>query len=302
MKATRMLHEVGKSLWLDNISRELLDSGTLKRYIDELSVTGLTSNPTIFDHAIKNSTSYDAAIRQKVKEGKTASGCSLNWPWKTSPERPISSADLGPDRRRGWLAIPDAAVLPRTLPGGGRGFHAGDRATHSGRPQSQRQLGRLGVCEPLGRGRGEQGADLTRNQLGIAIAKRTYKAARDLLSSPRWRRAYNAGARPQRPLWASTGTKDPQGSDVFYVKALAAPFTVNTMPKATLKALADHGESAGPCRPTAATAKRCWRSSPRPVSTSTLWPPSSRTLGGSPSWSDLMEVLVSKSADLRKAS
>jgi transaldolase len=83
---------------------------------------------------------------------------------------------------------------------------------------------------------------LLNNQLGIAIAKRTYKAYRELLGSPRWQRIYNAGARPQRLLWASTGTKDPKAPDVLYVKALAAPFTVNTMPEATLKALADHGE------------------------------------------------------------
>jgi len=80
------------------------------------------------------------------------------------------------------------------------------------------------------------------NRLGIAVAQRTYKAYRDLLTSPRWQRVYNAGARPQRLLWASTGTKDPKASDVLYVKALAAPFTVNTMPEATIKALADHGE------------------------------------------------------------
>ena len=84
--------------------------------------------------------------------------------------------------------------------------------------------------------------DTLRDKLGIAIANRTYKAARDLLSSPRWQRIYNAGARPQRLLWASTGTKDPKASDVLYIKALAAPFTVNTMPEGTLKALADHGE------------------------------------------------------------
>jgi len=71
MKATQILHELGQSLWLDNITRGLLDSGTLKRYIDDLSVTGLTSNPTIFDHAIKNSESYDAAIRKKLEEGKS---------------------------------------------------------------------------------------------------------------------------------------------------------------------------------------------------------------------------------------
>jgi transaldolase len=80
------------------------------------------------------------------------------------------------------------------------------------------------------------------NRLGIAVAKRTYKAYRDLLSSPRWERIYNAGARPQRLLWASTGTKDPKAPDVLYIKALAAPFTVNTMPEGTLKALADHGD------------------------------------------------------------
>jgi transaldolase len=81
-----------------------------------------------------------------------------------------------------------------------------------------------------------------KNKLGIAVAKRIYKAYRDLLGSPRWERIYNAGARPQGLLWASTGTKDPKASDVLYIKALAAPFTVNTMPEGTLKALADHGE------------------------------------------------------------
>jgi transaldolase len=77
------------------------------------------------------------------------------------------------------------------------------------------------------------------HKLGIAIAMRTYKAARSLLSSARWHRIYNAGAYPQRLLWASTGMKDPTASDVLYIKALAAPFTVNTMPEATLKALAN---------------------------------------------------------------
>src|ERR1700691_870336 len=71
MKATEVLHHLGQSLWLDNITRDLLDSGTLQRYIDELSVTGLTSNPTIFDHAIKNSSAYDAAIREKLSKGES---------------------------------------------------------------------------------------------------------------------------------------------------------------------------------------------------------------------------------------
>jgi len=68
MKATQLLHNLGQSIWLDNITRDLLDSGTLKGYIDQLSVTGLTSNPTIFDHAIKNSTAYDNAIREKIRQ------------------------------------------------------------------------------------------------------------------------------------------------------------------------------------------------------------------------------------------
>ena len=81
-----------------------------------------------------------------------------------------------------------------------------------------------------------------KNRLGIAIAGRIYQAYLRLLGSPRWQRADNAGARPQRLLWASTGTKDPKAPDTLYIQALAAPFTVNTMPEATLKALADHGE------------------------------------------------------------
>src|SRR5262249_31928485 len=86
------------------------------------------------------------------------------------------------------------------------------------------------------------------DRLGIAVAMRTYQASRDRLASPGWQRAFNAGARPQRLLWASTGTKDPKASDVLYVKSLAAPFTVNTMPEGTLKAFADHGE-VGPVLP-----------------------------------------------------
>ena len=81
-----------------------------------------------------------------------------------------------------------------------------------------------------------------RNSLGIATAKRTYKAYQDLLASPRWQKLVRAGAQPQRLLWASTGAKDPQASDILYIKALAAPDTINTMPEETLLAFADHGE------------------------------------------------------------
>src|SRR5205823_12620380 len=88
--------------------------------------------------------------------------------------------------------------------------------------------------------------DELHNMLGIAMAKRTYKAYREVLDSDRWKRLANEGARPQRLLWASTGTKDPDASDVLYIEALAAPFTVNTMPDKTLLAFADHGQVGEP--------------------------------------------------------
>jgi len=361
MKATQMLHEIGQSLWLDNITRDLLDSGTLKRYIDELSVTGLTSNPTIFDHAIKNSTAYDGAIRQKVKEGKSGEPLFFELALEDLSRaadlfRPIWDRTDGVD---GWVSLEVSPLLAHDsastlaaardlharagrpnllikIPGTKEGLPAIEEAIFSGIPInvtllfSREQY--VAAAEAFMRGierRISAGlnpnvgsvasvfvsrwdaavatkvpADL-RNQLGIAIAKRTYKAARDLLSSPRWRRAYNAGARPQRPLWASTGTKDPQASDVLYVKALAAPFTVNTMPEATLKALADHGDlsgilpaDGGDCEEVLA------RFAKAGVDVDALATQLQDEGAKSfvKSWSDLMEVLVSKSADLRKAS
>jgi transaldolase len=361
MKATQMLHELGQSLWLDNITRDLLDSGTLKRYIDELSVTGLTSNPTIFDHAIKNSTAYDASIRQKVKEGKEGEALFFELALEDLTRaaglfRPIWDRTDGVD---GWVSLEVSPLLAHDsastlaaardlharagrpnllikIPGTKEGLPAIEEAIFSGVPINVTLLFSrehyVAAAEAFMRGierRIAAGlnpnvgsvasvfvsrwdaavatkvpADL-RNQLGIAIAKRTYKAARDLLSSPRWRRAYNAGARPQRPLWASTGTKDPQASDVLYVKALAAPFTVNTMPEATLKALADHGDlsgilpaDGGDCEEVLA------RFAKAGVDVDALATELQDEGAKSfvKSWSDLMEVLVSKSADLRKAS
>jgi transaldolase len=301
MKATQMLHDLGQSLWLDNITRDLLDNGTLKRYIDELSVTGLTSNPTIFDHAIKSSTSYDASIRRKVKEGKSGEDLFFELALEDLTRaadlfRPIWDRTDGVD---GWVSLEVSPLLaydtastlaaakslharagrPNLLikiPGTKEGLPAIEEAIFAGVPINVTLLFSrehyLAAAEAFMRGIerriaaglkpdvGSVGSlfisrwdaavaakvpDALKNQLGIAIAKRTYKAARALLGSARWQRAYNAGARPQRPLWASTGTKDPQASDVLYVKALAAPFTVNTMPEGTLKALADHGALGG---------------------------------------------------------
>jgi transaldolase len=298
MKATNLLHNLGQSLWLDNITRDLLKSGTLRRYIADLSVTGLTSNPTIFEHAIKNSGAYDAAIREKLNQGKANEELFFELALEDLTQaadvfRPIYDQTNGVD---GWVSLEVSPLLAYDtestlaaardlhsraarpnlfikIPGTKEGLPAIEEAIFAGVPInvtllfSREQY--IAAAEAFLRGierrlearlnpnvgsvasvfvsRWDGAVAATvpntlKNQLGIAIAQRTYKAARTLLSSPRWQRVYNAGARPQRLLWASTGTKDPNASDVLYVKALAAPFTVNTMPEATLKALADHGE------------------------------------------------------------
>jgi transaldolase len=298
MKTTQQLHNLGQSLWLDNITRDLLNNGTLKRYIDELSVTGLTSNPTIFDHAIKNSASYDDAIRQGLARGKSGEDLFFDLAVDDLTRaadlfRPIFEQTNGVD---GWVSLEVSPLLAHDtgstiaaakqlfaragrrnlfikIPGTKEGLPAIEEAIYAGIPVnvtllfSREQY--LAAAEAYLRGiercieaglnprvgsvasvfvsrwdtavMGKVPAELN-DQLGIAIANRTYKAYRDLLTSHRWQRTYNAGARPQRLLWASTGTKDPKASDVLYVKALAAPFTVNTMPETTLNALADHGE------------------------------------------------------------
>jgi transaldolase len=304
MKATQKLHELGQSLWLDNITRDLLTKGVLKHYVEELSVTGLTSNPTIFDHAIKNSTAYDAAIRQKLKEGKSGEGLFFELALADLTQaadlfRPIWEKTNGVD---GWVSLEVSPLLAHDtastlaaakelharaerpnlfikIPGTKEGLPAIEEAIFAGVPINVTLLFSrehyVAAAEAFLRGIerridagltpnvGSVGSvfisrwdaavmgkvpDALRDRLGIAIARRTYRACRQLLTSPRWQRVYNAGARPQRLLWASTGTKDPKASDVLYIKALAAPFTVNTMPEGTLKALASHGE-VGPLLP-----------------------------------------------------
>ena len=297
MNATRTLHELGQSLWLDNITRNLLRAGVLRRYIDEWSVTGLTSNPTIFDHAIKNSNDYDEAIKSKLAQGKSGEKLFFELALEDLTEaadlfRPVYDRTCGVD---GWVSLEVSPLLaydtkstiqaakdlharaqrPNLLikiPGTKEGLPAIEEAIFAGIPVNVTLLFSddqyLAAAEAFMRGverridaglKPDVGSvasifvsrwdvavsgkvpDALHNQLGIAVAKRTYKAYLGLLSSQRWMRAYNAGARPQRLLWASTGTKDPKASDLLYVKALAAPFTVNTMPEGTLKALADHG-------------------------------------------------------------
>src|SRR6516165_4917407 len=361
MKATELLHNLGQSLWLDNITRDLLNSGTLKRYIDELSVTGLTSNPTIFDNAIKNSTAYDASIREKLAKGK--SGEELFF--EVALEDLTRAADVfrpiydRTDTVDGWvslevsplLAYDTASTLAAAkelhtrgdrpnlfikIPGTQEGLPAIEEAIFAGVPVNVTLLFSrehyLAAAEAFHRGierRIEAGLkpgvgsvasvfvsrwdgavagkvpDALRNQLGIAIAKRTYKAARALLTSPRWHRIYNAGARPQRLLWASTGTKDPLASDVLYIKALAAPFTVNTMPEGTLKALAEHRElgtiipaDGGDCEEVLGEFAKAGID----VDALAAQLQDEGAKAFVKSWINLMEVIASKSATLAKAS
>ena len=298
MKATRKLHDLGQSLWLDNITRGLLTKGTLRRYIEELSITGLTSNPTIYDHAIKNNDFYDETIHQKMREGK--SGEELFF--ELALEDLTQAADLfrpihdETDRVDGWVSLEVSPLLAYDtarsikkaaelharakrpnlfikIPGTREGLPAIEETVFAGVPVNvtllfsreqyiaaveayMRGVERR-IKAALGPGVGSVASlfisrwdkavmgkvpEELQNRLGIAIAKRTYKAYRDLLASPRWQKLARAGAQPQRLLWASTGTKDPKASDVLYISALAAPDTINTMPEETLLAFADHGK------------------------------------------------------------
>jgi transaldolase len=298
MNATQKLHEAGQSLWLDNITRRLLTSGTLRRYIDEFSITGLTSNPTIFDHAIKNGADYDAEIRQRLEEGRSGEALFFDLALTDLRQaadlfRPVHEQTNGLD---GWVSLEVSPLLAydtaRTsaavarlhveagrpnlfikIPGTPEGLPAIEEATFAGIPINVTLLFSrehyLAAAEAYLRGLERRLAaglnplvwsvasvfisrwdkavmgqvpEALRDRLGVAVAKRTYKAYRDLLNAPRWLRLLNAGARPQRLLWGSTGTKDPEASDILYIKALAAPFTIDTIPEGTLKAFADHGE------------------------------------------------------------
>ncbi len=294
MKATQTLHDAGQSLWLDNITRDLLTSGTLQRYIDELSVTGLTSNPTIFDKAIESTAAYDDAIMASDRTGEDLffelaiddlrQAADLFLPihertngvdgWVSLEVSPLLAYDPGSTIEAAVRlhAEADRPNLFIKIPGTPEGLRAIEEAIFAGVPVnvtllfSREQY--LGAAEAYLRGierRVAAGLDPAVGsvasvfvsrwdgavvgkvppelelQLGIAQSKLTYAAYRDLLDSPRWQELANAGAMPQRLLWASTGTKDPNASDVLYVSALAAPNTVNTMPEPTLLAFGDHG-------------------------------------------------------------
>jgi transaldolase len=305
MTVTQRLQELGQSLWLDNLTRELLQDGTLARYVRELSLTGLTSNPTIFDKAISKTPLYDATIRRAGSIGVTdeaiffelaledlaaaaalfrtrfdASGGADGWvSLEVSPLLAYDTAGTIaqvkalhsranipnlfikiPGTPEGIPAIEECLVagIPinvtllfsaeQYLAAAGAYLRAVERRVTAGQKSPVRSVASLFVS------RWDVAANETapaqlHNRLGIAIAKRTYRAYRRVLASERWRRLAEAGAPIQRLLWASTGTKDPGASDVMYVEALIAPDTINTMPDATLLAFADHGKIEGVLAP-----------------------------------------------------
>lgn len=297
MNPNRKLHDLGQSLWLDNITRELLDSGTLQRYIDDFAVTGLTSNPTIFDQAIKNSRVYDADIARQAAAARPAEEIFFELALADLTRAadlfaPIHARSDGVD---GYVSLEVSPLLARDtastleearrlharagrpnlfikIPGTREGLPAIEEATFAGVPINVTLLFSceqyLAAADAYLRGverriaaglnpavasvaslfisrwdvavAGKLPAELV-NRLGIAVGQQAYRAYRQLLGSARFQRIANAGGRAQRLLWASTGTKDPKASDILYVRAFAAPFTINTIPENTLHAFADHG-------------------------------------------------------------
>jgi transaldolase len=299
--APMALNQLGQSLWLDNITRDLLDSGTLKRYIGELSVTGLTSNPTIFDHAIARSSAYDAEIRRQLEHGAAGEGLFFNLAIqdldraadlfapvyaRTGTVDGFVSLEVSPLLAYDTQATVAQAKLLHAkakrpnlfikIPGTAEGLPAIEEAIFAGVPVnvtllfSTEQYSAAADAYMKGLERrvaaglspdirsvaslfisrwdvavASKVPEKLRNTLGIAVSKQSYKAYRDLLESERFQRLANLGARPQRLLFASTGTKDKSASDTLYISALAAPNTVNTMPEETLLAFADHGTTRG---------------------------------------------------------
>ena len=301
MKATRQLHDLGQSLWLDNITRTLLDDGTLGRYIAEDSITGLTSNPSIFDAAIGDGDAYDAGIAEKTRAGKSGEALFIELALEDLRRaadlfRPVFDATRHVD---GWVSMEVSPLLAADtqgsvaaakqihaqaqrenlfvkIPGTPEGVPAIEEAIFAGVPinitllfscaqyAASAEAYLRGIERRIHAGLDPEVAsvaslfvsrwdvaanpqlpDELHNRLGIAVSQQTYRAYRELLASPRWQKLAAAGALPQRLLWASTGTKDPQASDTLYIQALAAPETINTMPEKTLRAFADHGQLLG---------------------------------------------------------
>jgi transaldolase len=360
VKVTQQLHDLGQSLWLDNITRTMLADGTLRRYISELAVTGLTSNPTIFDEAIKKGDAYDAAIRSATSSGVSGEDLFFD----LALEDLQKAADLfravynSTDGRDGWVSLEvspllandtagtvkaarelhDRAQRPNLfikIPGTPAGLSAIEQSIFAGIPVNVTLLFSsaqyLAAAEAYTRGierRIAAGLDpkvgsvaslfisrwdvavkdsspaALKNRLGIAVAKKSYRAYRELLDSARWRKLTASGARAQKMLWASTGTKDPSASDTLYIEALAAPDTINTMPEKTLHAFADHGRLQGTMPPDGGDASKVLAEFAHDgIKEDDLAAQLQREGAESftKSWRDLLDVLASKCAELGSA-
>ena len=361
MNATLDLNRAGQSLWLDNITRELLTSGTLKRYIEELTVTGLTSNPTIFDHAMKHGSAYDEDIRKLAQGGLTDEEKLF---FELALEDLTSAADLfRPVHERtagvdGWVSL---EVSPRLaydtnstlaeardlharaarpnlfikIPGTKEGLPAIESAIFAGVPINVTLLFSAeqyvaaaeawlrGIERRIAAGLNPNVTSVAsiflsrwdvaiadkvpaalRNKLGLAVGRSAYAAYCELLASQRWLRAFNAGARPQRLLFASTGTKDPKASDVLYIEGLVAPYTINTMPENTLKAFADHGKVGDAVRADGGDSKAVLAEFTKAGVDLAALAAKLQKDGADAfvtSWDSLMAVISSKSAALKKA-
>jgi transaldolase len=301
MSMTKQLHDLGQSIWLDNITRDMLDDGTLRRYIEQLSVTGLTSNPTIFDEAIGKGAAYDKGIRQKASAGLSGENLFI----ELALEDLRRAADLfKPEFDRtegidGWVSMEVSPLLANDtqgtvaaalsihkqasrpnlyvkIPGTPAGVPAIEAAIFAGVPVNvsllfsreqylkvadaymraiERRLAagldpKINSVASLFVSRWDRSvADKVpqelRNRLGLAIMQRTYRAHCELIASRRWEDLEAKGARKQRMLWASTGTKDPKAPEDLYVSGLVAPDTIDTMPEKTLLAFAKGGTVAG---------------------------------------------------------
>ena len=358
MKATRQLHDLGQSLWLDDITRGILDDGTFERYIRDFDITGVTSNPTIFDKAIKDSGAYDEAIAEKAHDGKAGEALFTELELEDLVRaadllRPAHEASGGLD---GWVSLELSPLLVNDTPGSVKSaaeLHAkAERpnlfikipGTRAGVPAIEESIFAgvpinvtllfsreqyvavadaymRGIERRIAAGLSPRVASVAslfvsrwdvavkdkvpeelRNRLGLAIARRTYKAYREILSSPRWKKIEAAGAMPQRLLWASTGTKDPNARDVLYGEGLAAPDTIDTIPDKTLHAFAEHGKVEGVMDVGGGNAEtEIARFTKAGIDVDALAEQLQREGGDSftKSWGDLLELIAEKSVALQ---
>ena len=360
MTPTTLLHAFGQSVWLDNITRDLLTTRALRRYIDTYNITGFTSNPTIFHNAVKDSTAYDDAIGELVEQGKSGEDLCFELAIEDPAEaahlfQPIFDRTCGVD---GWVSLEVFPLLAQDtvatiaaakdlharagrpnlfikIPGTREGLPAVEEAVFAGVPinvtllfSREQYLAAAGaylrgIERRIAAGlvpdiasvasmfisrwdvavKGKA-PDTLSNQLGIAIGTRTYQAYRDLMESQRWQRVCNVGARPQRLLMASTGTRDSKASDVLYIEGLVAPLTINTMPESTLKAFDAHGTIDKPLPPDGGDCENVLSKFAKAGVDIDALAARLQSEGAAAfvkSWNELIEVIASRSSTLNNA-